>query len=213
MNVKKEIPQEEITMRAFKVAVCIVVLAAALSLGAIDSQATIIDQWASSVIGFSSQWSTGSWSAAQALGAPNTGGYGDISTSWAPLPLNGSLEYITLGYATPVYASSVVIRETYGNGFVYQVDVLDQSNALHPVWTGTDPSLPGTPVDFMVTFAPTPYLVKGVKIYTDTNHNLSAWEEIDAVKLTGNNVPLPGAVWLLGTGLAGLAAFRRRFMR
>jgi hypothetical protein len=203
-------------MRAFKVAVCIVVLAAALSLGAIDSQATIIDQWANSVIDFSSQYDLNpapEWYAIQALGAPDTFAYGDIVTAWAPLPLNGSLEFITLGYATPVYASSMVVRETWGNGFVYQVDVLDQSDALHTVWTGTDPSLPGAPVDFLVTFAQTPYLVKGLKIYTDTDHDLATWEEIDAVNLTGNTVPLPGAVWLLGTGLAGLAAFRRRFKR
>lgn len=166
-----------------------------------------LDQYATSVIGYSSQWSSGDWSAEQALGAPDTFGYGDIKTAWSPGPQNGTLEFITLGYITPVYASGVTIREIYGNGFVYQVDVLDTNSILHKVWTGTDPSAPGTPVDFLVTWTQTDYLVNGVKIYVDTNHNLDTWEEIDAVQLTG--VPVPPTLLLLGSGLLGLVGLRR----
>ena len=72
-----------------------------------------------------------------------------------------------------------------GNGFVTQIDLLDTFNVLHTVFTGVDPSLPGTPVDFVVNFATTPYLVQGVKIYVNINHNLNTWEEIDAVELRG----------------------------
>ena len=34
---------------------------------------------------------------------------------------------------------------------------------------------------------------------------------LDRVELTYNKVPLPGAVWLLGSGLVGLAGLRRKF--
>jgi len=57
-------------------------------------------------------------------------------------------------------------------------------NTLHTVWTGVDTSQPGSPVDFLATWSPTSYLVKGVKIYVDTNHDTN-WEEIDAVQLHG----------------------------
>jgi Ca2+-binding RTX toxin-like protein len=144
-----------------------------------------LQEYASSVIGFSSQFSATRWSAAQALGAPDTFDYADLPTAWAPLPENGSQEYLTVGFDTPVYANGVTIRETIGNGFVTQVDVVDTSGALHTVWTGTDPSQPGSPADNLVTWPVTPYLVKGVKIHVDTNHNLSTWEEIDAVQLQG----------------------------
>src|SRR5207245_329791 len=103
---------------------------------------------------------------------------------------NGTLEYIEVGYNVPVLASVVVVRETYGNGFVYQVDLLDTSNVLHTVFTGPDTSLPGSPVDFLISFPQTSYPVKGVKVYTDTNHDLSAWEEIDSIQLLGH---VPGS--------------------
>ncbi|MCI0640573.1 MAG: carboxypeptidase regulatory-like domain-containing protein [Gemmataceae bacterium] len=169
--------------------------------GTIEDDDTL---WATTVIDYSSQWSAGSWSAAQALGKPNTFAYGDIYTAWAPLPRNGTLEYITLGFAQAVYATGVTIRETYGNGFVYRLDLRDTSGGWHTVWTGTDPSQSGAPVDFAIPFATTPYLVDAVKIYTDTNHNLNAWEEIDAVKLHDEHCPpggggseatIKGTVW------------------
>ena len=172
--------------------------------------------YATSVINYSSQFSPGAWSAAQALGAPDTFAYGDIGTAWAPLPRNGSLEYITVGFATPLYADGFTVRETYGNGFVYQVDALDANNVLHTIWSGTDPSLPGTPVDFSVNFARTTYHVIGLKVYTDTNHDLNAWEEIDAIQLRGDpnipgvSVPEPSSLALGVLGGLGLLGYRCR---
>jgi hypothetical protein len=149
------------------------------------SQFTIGTQYASTVVGYSSQFSTGGWSAAQALGPPNTPGYGDYSTSWAPSSENGTAEYLTLGFTTPDYADGVMVRETYGNGFVTQVDVIDTADVVHTVWTGVDPSLPGSAVNFFASWPRTSYLVKAAKIYVDTNHNLGTWEEIDSAQLVG----------------------------
>jgi len=134
---------------------------------------TIIDggdtkQYASSVIAFSSQYSSSSWSAKQALGQPNTFTYGDIVTSWATLPkdADGDINsdvFITVGFSNPVYANSIEIRETYGNGFVRSVELLDNQGIYHAVWSGIDPSLPGSPVNFRVNFERTNYLVIGAR--------------------------------------------------
>ena len=59
--------------------------------------ASTIDQYASSVIDFSSQWGSPNWSAGQTLGEPNTFIYGDIATSWAPSNINSTLEFLILG--------------------------------------------------------------------------------------------------------------------
>jgi hypothetical protein len=175
-------------------------------------QASVVDQYATSVIDFSSQWSSGGWSAAQTLGAPDTFAYGDIFTSWAPLTINGTNEFISVGFDTPVYANGATIRETYGNGFVTQIDVIDTSSVFHTVWSGTDLSLPGSPVDFLASWATTSFLVTGLKIYTNTDHDLGAWEEIDSIQLHGNTVapvPIPAAMWLFGSALAGLGVLKR----
>src|SRR5262249_41405402 len=144
-----------------------------LTVGASSDPAASFTQFASSVQSLSSQFSTTSWSAAQTLGAPNTFAYGDISTAWAPSTQNSGNEFVSVEFATPVFASKVTIRETWGNGFVTQVDLVDTNNVLHTVFSGVDPSQPGTPVDFSVEFAQTDYLVIGVKVSINTARNLS----------------------------------------
>jgi hypothetical protein len=199
--------RKELAMRGTKVIWRVLTAVTLLFFLALPAQADLINQYASSVIAKSSQYGENSYSAQQAVGLPDTLEYGDRPSAWAPLWINGTLEYITLGFTTPVYASGVTIWETFGNGFVYQVDVLDTSDVLHTVWTGIDPSQPNSMVDFVVTWPQTDYLVKGVKIYVDTNHNLGTYEEIDAVQLTG--VPVPPTLLLLGSGLLGLVGLRR----
>lgn len=146
---------------------------------------TSVDQWATSVSDFSSQYSSSSWSAAQATAAPDTFAYGDVRTAWAVRSRNDGEHSITLGYDSPVNASGVTVRETNGNGFVTRIDLRDTNGAFHTVWTGTDTSAAGAPADFKVSFKATPYLVKGVRVYIDTEHDQSSWEEIDAVQLHG----------------------------
>ncbi len=164
---------------------------------AADVSVTNLDNWvqeyASSVIGFSSQFSSTSWSAAQALGEPDVTVYGDYPNAWAPRSANGGAEFLTVGFAIPLHATGVVIRESFGNGFVTKVEVhrtdLDE---FVTVWSGVDPTLPGAPTDFAIPpFGPTSYLVDQVRITIDTNHTTS-WEEIDAVGLLG--VPATGRV-------------------
>jgi MYXO-CTERM domain-containing protein len=190
----------------------------ALAFGAAGmAQALPVDQYADTVEGFSTQFTSVVWSAAQALGAPNTTSYGDIITAWAPGPRNGTVEFITLGFNQSVYAEGVSIWETYGNGFVTLIELRDTSGTFHTIWTGTDGSLPGTPVEFSNNFARTSYLVNAVRITTDTNHDLGAWEEIDAVRLRGNTtapddpvVPAPGILALLAVGAIALRRAKRK---
>jgi Ca2+-binding RTX toxin-like protein len=156
------------------------------------------EQYASTVISFSSQWSVGSWGAVQILGEPNTLSYGDLPTSWSPKPANadGYLqadEFITVGFTTPVYASGIEVRETYGNGFVRSIDLLSNQGTYYSVWSGIDTSKPGAPVDFKINFDQTSYLVVGARINVDIDHT-SSWEEIDSVKLIGTTSAVTGTI-------------------
>ncbi|MCP3980453.1 MAG: hypothetical protein GY716_14210, partial [bacterium] len=147
-------------------------------------------QWANSVIGFSSEWSTHWFGSVQMLGAPNVSVYGVNKYGWTASAQNGSVEHVTLGFATPVFASGVTIREHNGNGFVTQVDVVDMDDVLHTVWTGSDPSAQSAGiVNFLVEWAQTSYLVKGVRVYVDMD-TTADWEQIDAVQLRGSQGPI-----------------------
>jgi|GEM_PF-3386725 len=144
-----------------------------------------VTQWADVVLEFSSQWSDTDWSAKQALGEPNTFEYYSIPTAWTASEVNGTIEFLTVAFDNPVFATAAMVRETNGNGFVTKIEVLDLMDQYHQVWTGVDPSQPGTPVEFEVTLPVTQFLVQGLKITIDTDHNLDEWEEVDAIRLKG----------------------------
>ncbi|WP_139556829.1 hypothetical protein [Methylotetracoccus oryzae] len=167
-------------------------LVPALSLAAVASvRAAPLDQWAGSVLGFTSEFSATNWGSIQALGAPDVPAYGDNPKAWAPSSPSGTKESISLGYATSVYAYGATIRETLGTGFVYKVDVRDTGGVWHTVWTGTDPSKPGTLANFFLAWPSTTYRVNGVRVHVDTDATPSAWDEIDAVQLHGYDVNQP----------------------
>jgi hypothetical protein len=142
-------------------------------------------QWASSVVSYSSQRSGTDGSAAQALGAPDTGTSGDNVTAWSPSSQDGTTETLTLGFGSLVYATGFTIRETSGNGFVTRVDLIDEDGTAHTVWSGTDTTPADGPRDFTVNFAPTDYRTQQIRIYVDTDLTQDVWEEIDAVQLSG----------------------------
>lgn len=151
-----------------------------------------LDQWASKVVAFSSQYDEPEWSAKQALGAPNVVAYGDNNKAWAPKTSDAGKEFLTLEFAKPVYSTGVTIRETSGYGFVTGVDVIDTNNVSHRAWRGTDTSVDGKINNFQATWPRTAYLVKAVKVSMNTALR-GGWEEIDAVRLHGVE-PLSGSL-------------------
>lgn len=180
---------------------------------ATEANAIPIDQYASTLVGFSSQYSAGNWSAAQALGAPNTPNYGDFGTAWAAATMQSASEFLSLGYATAVYATGATVTQTFASGFVSQIDVVDMSGFLHTVYTGATPTIAdGVIHNLAVSWAQTGYLVQGLVV--TINNQAANWKEIDAVMLSGQTqtipVPSPATLALLGLGFLGFAAARRR---
>jgi hypothetical protein len=137
------------------------------------------------VLSFSSQFSTMGWSAQQVLGQPNTFAYGDFASAWAPSTADTGIEHVMVGYDAPVFADSATIRETLGNGFVVQVRALDLDGMLHTVWSGSDPSQPGSVVEFLVQWPTLDFPVDGLLVVIDTSLDDFSFEEIDAIALHG----------------------------
>ncbi|HHM12053.1 MAG TPA: hypothetical protein ENJ16_00755, partial [Planctomycetaceae bacterium] len=132
------------------------------------------------------------YSQTAALGPPDAKGLYPQSPwrfeSWAPSSKDGTIEYLTVDFLEPVYATGVAVRETSGNGFVTQIEVRNaNTGAFTTVFAGLDPTPPGFN-DFVVTFPQTTFPVDAVRITVDTNRTLSQFEAIDAVRLDG--IPL-----------------------
>ena len=193
-------------------------------LAANGANAVIINQWASYVDDYSSQWSSSGYSANQVIGSPDTFTYGDHSTAWAMKHKNGkkgATEFIEVSFLNPVYSIGALIRETYGNGFVTQVEARDVNDIFHIVWQGVDTSPSGQPFDFIASWAETSYLVDGLRITIDPKAT-STWEEIDAIGLrsnssaTNNSTSVPdtgNTIVLFGLGLLCLIGMRRRLTK
>ena len=143
------------------------------------------NQWANSAIA-SSQYSSSSWSAAQATGLPDVLNYGDMPLAWAPLKADDSIQWIELNYLESIYANSINVLETNNPGALIKVDLKDSSNIYHTVWEGSDPGkgIYGKISWSNITFSQTAYLTNSVRLFFDTNI-VPGWNEIDAVELMG----------------------------
>ncbi len=143
-----------------------------------------IRQWAVNAIA-SSEYSTTSWSAKQATGAPDTSSYGDMRTAWATLREDESIQWIELDYSMPVYATGVNVRETFNPGALIRVDLKDNDGVYHSVWSGTDPNTVSNKIGWSnISFAQTSFPTSTVKLYLDTDL-ISGWQEVDSVEMIG----------------------------
>ena len=145
-------------------------------------------QYASSVIDFSSQYTTGNWSAAQATGIPSTTSCGDISATWAPATQDGQREYLVLGYATPQRVSKVLIYQNYNPGAIDTVYIRNASTGVWTtVYTATAAPEAVCPATLTINFALTSYDVDAVRIAVNSPA-VAGYNEIDAVAIS-NNIP------------------------
>jgi LSD1 subclass zinc finger protein len=138
-------------------------------------------QWAAAVVESSSEFSSTRNAAVDALGAPDV--YprsGDVDGAWAPLQTDGGHEWITVRFAAPVRAASIVWVETFNPGAVIRVDDLSDPSAPASLWGGATSAPTGAAVaELTLAGART---VSAVRIVLDTRR-VSGWNELDAIGL------------------------------
>lgn len=139
--------------------------------------------WASSVLGYSTQYSETSWSAQQALGAPNVyPQHGDLAQAWASQSADGHAEWIELGYDTPVAASAVEIFETFNPGAVETVELITTSGRrieLRPA-SAQEPVSGARRLVIATPCTSEPIAAVRVNLASQA---VAGWNEIDAVGL------------------------------
>jgi hypothetical protein len=122
-----------------------------------------------------------------ATGAPNVERYGDNGNSWATETPDKGIEWLEVGFAKPVNATQIRIRQSYSPGAIIKVELIAEDGSKHTIWQGVDDQqyAPSTIVWFDRSFDKTPYKAKGARITLATNA-VSGWNEIDAVQLLGD---------------------------
>ena len=143
-------------------------------------------QWATSARA-GSEYGRTQYSAMQATGAPNISVAGNSADAWCPEGKNTGMDWLEVGFAQPVHATEVRIRQNDTIGAIAKIEAIEPDGTIHVWWEGIDPykkSAVREIVWFAVRVPKTAYLVAKVKITL----NLAAttgWKEIDAVQLVG----------------------------
>ncbi len=154
----------------------------------VDSSAQVV-QWATKVIQFSSQLSSGQYSAQQALGKPNVlPGGGENPNAWVP-DKPGRKEFLKLGFDNPTSIRQIAIGESYNPSALTRVLVYDETNAEHLIYTFNPSVIPLKGRMLNVFIEPTPYKVVAVKLEFD-GAAVPDYYGIDAVAITDSSYPI-----------------------
>ncbi|MBZ0199224.1 MAG: hypothetical protein K8H86_05100 [Ignavibacteriaceae bacterium] len=142
-------------------------------------------RYADTVIRFSSQYGSGSWSANQILGSPNVyPAYGDNASAWTFSTQDGQREWIELKFNNPAPISSIGIYETFNPGAVDTIYVKNPLNGLWDmVWSGTAAFAGAQSRIFIVDFPLTVYSVSEIRLAINSPA-VGGWNEYDAVEIS-----------------------------
>ncbi len=144
-------------------------------------------QWASKVIGKSSEYSDKEFSAAQILGKPNAMPVGGSSpVAWSPYWTNAGKEWIEVAFSKPMHVAQVAIAESFHPGAITKVSLIDTKAKSHVIYQNKKPaSINKTSRMFHLYPKLTKYLVKGVKIELNTQE-VAGYNHIDAISISEN---------------------------
>ncbi len=137
-------------------------------------------EWASSVLGFSSQYSTDSWSAAQVLGPPDAlPGGADSPNAWASTEADSRTEFLEVAFAGRHRMSAIEVVESYNPGAVSRVELIladGSRSVVHDAPAAAAQGQQHRRIDFACTDQP----VAGVRVTLDPAA-VPDWNEIDAI--------------------------------
>jgi hypothetical protein len=120
------------------------------------------------------------WGADEVTGPPNTQGYGDITTAWAPATPDDQSEWLLLEFdrVTPV---AIHVHETYNPGAIVKISRVTLFGET-VLWEGADPTSQGSAGGISKFRVANVGSTSQIKIYLDSPA-VPGWNEIDAVAL------------------------------
>ena len=161
-------------------------------IGAFQANSQVV-QWASKVIGFSTELTPVQYSAEQALGKPNVLSKGQLTggqnpNAWTP-DKPKSQEFLKLGYATPMQIQQIAIAESHNPSALFKVYVYDEKGTEHLIRSFNPNPVPLKGRMLNVVFEKTPYKVAAVKLEFD-GEALADYFSIDAVAISDVSIPI-----------------------
>jgi OOP family OmpA-OmpF porin len=152
------------------------------------TQAQVV-QWATKVIGFSSELTPVQYSAKQALGKPNVlPAGGQNPNAWAP-DKPGRKEFLKLGFDKAVNVRQIAIAESHNPSAIFRVLVYDEAGKEYEVSSLNPMSVPLKGRMLNIFIEKTSYKVNAVKIEFD-GAAVPDYFGIDAVAITDSNFPI-----------------------
>ncbi len=160
-------------------------------------------QWASKVIGYSSELTPLQYSAQQVLGKPNVlPSGGQNPNAWAPDKPKRK-EYLKVGFERPMNIQQIAIAESHNPSAIFRVLVYDEADREYVVNTLNPKAVPLRGRMLNLFMEKTPYKVAAVKIEFD-GAALPDYFGIDAIAISNVNYPIIADIpklQLLASGL------------
>lgn len=160
-------------------------------------------QWASRVIGFSSELTPVQYSAQQILGKPNVlPGGGQNPNAWAPDKPRRK-EFLHVGFERPISIRQIAIAESHNPSAIFRVLAYDEQGREYVINTLNPKSVPLKGRMLNLFMEQTPYKVASVKIEFD-GAALPDYFAIDAIAISDVNYPIIADIpklQLLASGL------------
>ncbi len=160
-------------------------------------------QWASSVIGFSTELTPVQYSARQILGKPNVlPGGGQNPNAWTP-DKPRRREYLHVGFERPMSIRQIAIAESHNPSAIYRVLAYDEAGREHVINTLNPKAVPLKGRMLNLFMEKTPYKVVSVKVEFD-GAAVPDYFSIDAIGISDVNYPIIADIptlQLLASGL------------
>lgn len=148
-------------------------------------------QWASTLLGQSSQLSNKEFSASQVLGKPNSLTYGKSMVAWSPASDEGGKEFVKVGFSTPIQIQQIVIMENLNPGSITEIILYDETGKDFSIYKNGKPITTGVPEARLFTHlvAKTYYKVVALKLVLQTDA-VRGMNQIDAIGISSSTNPI-----------------------
>lgn len=158
-------------------------------------------QWATKALEFSSEY-TGSngqqYRATQLLGRPNKLPQAESGASaWRPAQPDAGIEWIKVGFETPMEIRQVAIAENFGAGCVTDVVAYDTQNKEYTLYK-SKPEATKRGAGMHRIWLPqlTSFKVSAIKVVLNTKL-VAGWNEIDAIGISSSDKPVEAVINLV----------------